>query len=239
MKETNPEKEKFFVRLIRRKEELKEPYMRKGLLDTDDRVSEILTGVIMILTFTCTFSVMKSDSTSVIDLLKGGICSTMAWGFIDAIMYLFMTLIDKEHNLTFLNFVRKSKDVNKIHQVIYDSLPETLSKVMQPDEIEALRKKTLLLPEPAIMYRLKFSDYITAGGIFLLVFFATIPISVPFILIRDIQLAMRVSNATALVMMFFCGMVLGKYIGRNRFILGLMTSLIGVALVSITIILGG
>jgi VIT1/CCC1 family predicted Fe2+/Mn2+ transporter len=239
MQEPPPQKEKFFEKLIKGKDELRVPYIGKGLLDTDDRVSEILTGIIMILTFTCTFSVIKTDSTSVIDMLKGAICSTMAWGFIDAIMYLFMAMINKEHNLTFLNFVRKSKDINKIHQVISDALPETLSKIMQPDEIEALRKKTLLLPEPATMYRLQFSDYITAFGIFLLVFFATIPISVPFVVIKDMNIAMRISNITALVMMFICGAVLGKYAGRNRFVLGVLTSLIGIILVSVTILLGG
>jgi len=53
------------------------------------------------------------------------------------------------------------------------------------------------------------------------------------------QVALRVSNIIAILMMFFCGMGLGKYAGRNRFVLGTLTSLIGIVLVAITIFLGG
>jgi hypothetical protein len=239
MSEANSEKLKIFSKIRTSKDELREPYTSKGLLGTDDRISEILTGIVMILTFTCTFSVIKSDNTSVMNMLTGAICSTTAWGLFDAVLYLFMTLIDKEHNLTFMNFVRKSKDIGKVRQVIVDALPEVMTDVMQPEEIEILRKKILTLPQPEKIYRLKSDDYRSAGGIFLLVFFATIPISVPFILIKDITIALRISNAVAILMMFLCGRALGKYVGRNRMVMGLITSLIGIVLVSVTIALGG
>lgn len=235
----NFEKHRFFSKLKRSKDELKEPYISKGLLGTDDRISEILTGIIMILTFTCTFSVIKSDSASIIDMLTGAICSTIAWGLFDAVLYLYMTLIDKEHNLTFINFVRKSKDAARVSQVIVDALPSVISALMQPAEIEAIRGKILKLPEPEKIHRLVFDDYKSAAGIFLLVFFATIPISIPFVLIKDITIALRISNIIAILMMFLCGAALGKYAGRNRILMGIMTSLVGIILVLITIALGG
>jgi len=218
---------------------IRQPYADKGVLDFDDRISEILTGIILILSFTCTFSVIKSDTSSVLDMLTGGIMSTLAWGLIDAVMYLFMTLMDKEHNLTFINYVRKSTDRVKSRQVILDALPTVISGLMKPEEIEILREKILKLPEPEKKYRLKFNDYISAGLIFLLVSSATIPISIPFILIKDMHIALRTSNSIAILMMFLCGSALGKYVGRNRLVLGILTSLIGIALVSITIALGG
>lgn len=232
-------KHPLFSKLDKRKDEPREPYTSKGLLGTDDRISEILTGIIMTLTFTCTFSIIKTDSTSVTDMLAGAISSTAAWGLIDAVMYLFMTLIDKQHNITFMNFVRKSKDRERVSQVISEALPEVLTDLLQPHEIEVLRGKILKLPEPEKIYRLKFNDYRSAVGIFLLVVSATIPISFPFILIKDINLALRISNITAIFMMFLCGRALGKYIGRDRFLFGILTSLIGVVLVLITIALGG
>jgi hypothetical protein len=236
---TNDQNNRFLSKLIKNKHELKEPYNQKGLLDIDDRISEILTGIIMILTFTCTYSVIKSDRTTVIDMLIGAICSTMAWGFIDAIIYLFMAMINKEHNYTFLNFVRKSTDINKAHKVIVDDLPAEVVSFMQPEEIEAIRKKILNLPEPSPKLRLNFSDYKIAIGIFFLVFFSTIPISIPFILIKNLQVALRISNIIAILMLFVCGWTLGKYAGRNRFFLGIVTCLIGIVLVSITILFGG
>ncbi|MEI8048184.1 MAG: hypothetical protein WCI92_12445 [Bacteroidota bacterium] len=227
------------IKLIEGKNDLKEPYSGKGLLNPDDRITEILTGIIITLTFTCTLSVIKTDNNVVKDMLTGATCSALAWGLIDAVIFLFMTMIDKEHTLTFLNFVRKSKDLVRVHQVIVDDIPSTIADVMKQEEIEIIRKKILLLPDPPPKYKLKFNDYRTAGGIFLLVFFATVPISMPFILMKDMQTALRVSNIIAILMMFLCGMGLGKYAGRNRFVLGILTSLIGIVLVALTILLGG
>jgi hypothetical protein len=240
MSETySPKKEMPLSKQIKSKNELKEPYSVKGLLDPDDRITEILTGIIIMLTFTCTLSLVKTDQNSVTDMLAGATSSAIAWGFIDAIMYLFMTLIDKEHTLTFVNFVHKSKDIDRVHQVIVDDIPAAIANLMKPEEIEGIRNKIVNLPEPPPKYKLKFKDYRTAVGIFLLVFLATVPISIPFILIKDLQTALRVSNIIAILMMFFCGMGLGKYAGRNRFVLGTLTSLIGIVLVAITILLGG
>jgi hypothetical protein len=239
MPETDSQKNMPLSKWSKSKNELKEPYSVKGLLDPDDRITEILTGIIITLTFTCTLSLVKTDQNSVMDMLAGATSSVIAWGFIDAVMYLFMTLIDKEHTLTFLNFVHKSKDIERVHQVIVDDIPEAIANMMKPEEIEGIRNKIVNLPEPPAKYKLKFNDYRTAGGIFLLVFFATVPISIPFILIKDMQAALRISNIIAILMMFLCGMGLGKYAGRNRFVLGTLTSLIGIVLVAITILLGG
>ena len=35
----------------------------------------------------------------------------------------------------------------------------------------------------------------------------------------DLQTALRISNAIAILMMFFCGWNLGKYAGRNRYLM--------------------
>jgi hypothetical protein len=233
------DKHTFFSKLIPAQDEEIQPYTSKGLLDIDDRISEILTGIFLILSFTCTFSVIKSDTSSVIDMLTGGILSTVAWGLIDAGMYLFTTLIDKEHNLSIIRYVRKSKNQEKSRNAIIDALPPVITGLMKPEEIERLREKIIKLPEPENIYRLKSNDYKSALRIFLLVFFATIPISVPFLIIKDLQTALRISNIVAILMMFFCGFALGKYVCRNRIVTGIITSLIGIGLVTITIALGG
>ena len=40
-------------------------------------------------------------------------------------------------------------------------------------------------------------------------------------------------------MMFFCGWGLGKYAGRNRYLMGVIMSILGIVLVLLTIALGG
>jgi hypothetical protein len=41
----------------------KEPFTKIGLLNTEERISETLSGIIMTLTFTCIYIVINSEST--------------------------------------------------------------------------------------------------------------------------------------------------------------------------------
>jgi VIT family len=218
---------------------LNEPEISKHLLSPADRVAEILFGLIMALSFTCTISVIESDRTLVKDMLIGAIGCNIAWGLVDAIMYLLLLKTEKGRGITIFNFVRKNENIDRVHQFIADELPPVIASGMQRKELEAIRQKLIQMPEPPVSKKLKFTDYRTAFGIFILVFLSTFPVAVPFLLIDDVKTALRVSNITAIILMFICGWILAKYAGANRFIMGIIMSLVGSALVLITISLGG
>ena len=76
-------------------------------------------------------------------------------------------------------------------------------------------------------------------GICLLVFLCTFPVVIPFIFMSDPQLALRVSNAIAVVMLFFCGYAFGRHSGLNPWVMGLSMVAFGVVLVGVAITLGG
>ncbi|MBX7041493.1 MAG: VIT1/CCC1 transporter family protein [Ignavibacteria bacterium] len=219
-------------------DDLQEPYKERGLLNTEDRVSEILYGLIMALTFTCTLSITKSDKTIVNDMLIGALGCNIAWGIVDAVMYLLTTLTDNVREATVFNFVQKTKDTEKARQFISDAIPSTIASVLQPDELEVIRKNSSKMP-PAEIKRLDSKNFVTAVEIFVLVFLSTLPVALPFIFISDLNIALRTSNSIAILMMFSCGWILGKYAGRKRFLMGIMMSLIGAIFVVITIALGG
>ena len=220
-------------------ENLTVPVERKGWIGTEDRISEILFGLIMALTFTCTISVTQSDEATVNDMLIGALGCNTAWGLVDAVLYILMSRAVEKRGLTILNFVRRSKDNNKTHQFIADALPPVIANVLKPEEMESIRQRVLQLPEPKISGKQKWRDYKIAVGIFFLVLLSTLPVVAPFVFIADLQTALRISNAIAILMMFFCGWGLGKYAGRNRFLMGVIMSVIGIVLVLVTIALGG
>ena len=218
---------------------LSEPKIGKRLLSPVDRVAEIFFGLIMALTFTCTISVMELDRAVVKDMLIGAITCNVAWGLVDAIMYLLMSVTENGRSLTIFNFVRRTDNVDKAHLFITDALPTLIASVMEKNDIENIRQKLLQFPEPPTSNKLTFKDYKRAAGIFLLVFLSTFPIVIPFIFINNLQAALRISNVIAVVIMFLCGWIWGKYAGRSRIIMGTLTSLVGAILVLITILLGG
>jgi VIT1/CCC1 family predicted Fe2+/Mn2+ transporter len=78
-----------------------------------------------------------------------------------------------------------------------------------------------------------------AFGVFLLVFLSTFPVAVPFIFMQDAMLAMRTSNAIAVVMLFLAGFLYGRTVGRSPWGFGTSMVALGLILVTMTIALGG
>jgi VIT1/CCC1 family predicted Fe2+/Mn2+ transporter len=106
-------------------------------------------------------------------------------------------------------------------------------------EVEALRQRLNLEPLSSMAVQLTRADFMGAAGVFLLVFFSTFPVVVPLIVVRDTQIAVRVSNAVAVSMMFILGWSLGRYAGRPGWRSGAVVVTVGLVLVAITIALGG
>lgn len=57
---------------------------RGRVLDPMDRISEVLFGLIMALTFTLTLGVATADDVEVRTMLLGALGCNLAWGIIDA-----------------------------------------------------------------------------------------------------------------------------------------------------------
>jgi hypothetical protein len=220
-------------------ENLTEPHMEKRLLSPIERMSEILFGLIMALTFTCTISVIEANRAEVKSMLIGAIGCNVAWGLVDAVMYLLMTMTEKGRGLTVYNFVRNTTDVRKAHRFIAETMPPVIASNMRSDEMEGIRQKLLQMPQQPKVIPLLFKDFKMALAIFFLVFVSTFPVVIPFIFIQNLQTALRTSNGVAIVLMFLCGWSLAKYAGRNCILMGVIMSLVGIALVLITIALGG
>src|SRR3954447_6707071 len=87
---------------------LPEPAIEKRLLNPVDRISEVLFGLIMALTFTCTISVAEADRAEVRDMLIGAIGCNIAWGLVDAVMFILTGMAEKGRGKTILYFLRKT-----------------------------------------------------------------------------------------------------------------------------------
>jgi VIT family len=211
----------------------------KRLLDPMERISEILFGLIMVLTFTCSFSVIGAARNEVRKMLLGALGCNLAWGIIDAVFYLMSRLSEQGHNILTLRRVRNVADPAKAHRVIANALPPLLASVLPEAEFEMMRQKLNQLPEPPAHPRLAKDDWRGAVRVFLLVFLSTFPVTLPFIFIHQARLALRISNAVAIAMLFGCGYAFGRHSGFRPWRVGLVMVAVGVALVGLTIAFGG
>lgn len=211
----------------------------KRVLDPIDRVSEVLFGLIMVLTFTGSLSVAQAGRDEIRAMLVGALGCNLAWGIIDAVLYLMGCLAEKGRGLLTLRAVRKTSDPQRAQRIIADALPPVVAAVLQTAELEAMRRRLKELPEPPDRARLRKDDWLGALGVFLLVFLSTFPVVIPFIFMRSAVPALRVSNAVAIAMLFMAGYAFGRMTGRRPLSVGIAMVILGVILVGITMALGG
>jgi VIT1/CCC1 family predicted Fe2+/Mn2+ transporter len=75
--------------------------------------------------------------------------------------------------------------------------------------------------------------------VFFLVVLSTFPVVIPFMLVEELRLAMRLSNLVALVTLFAGGWMLARYAGGSVWKSGFGMAGIGAALSAAIIALGG
>lgn len=208
-------------------------------IDQPSRISEGIFGLIMVLTFTCTISVSTAGRQEVKELLWAALGCNLAWGLVDAIMYLMSVLFDRAHGMTAINQIRKSRNITEARNRVKESINPLIADLMENEAIDRLGEKIKNLPETSIKNTLVFKDFISAAQIFLIVFLITFPVAIPFIFITDVALAMRLSNALALILLFIGGFSLARYAGLKPIITALAYTAIGAFMVVMTMALGG
>ena len=211
----------------------------KRVLDPIDRVSEVLFGLIMVLTFTGSLSVAEAGRDDVRAMLVGALGCNVAWGIIDAMLYLMGCLAEKGQSLKTYLTVRKATDPHHAQRLIADALPPLVASILEPAELETMRQRLMQLPEPPARAQLSKDEWLGSIGVFLIVFASTFPVVLPFIVMHNVGPAMRASNAVAIVMLFLTGYAYATITGRNRWLVGTGMVVVGLILVGMTIALGG
>jgi VIT1/CCC1 family predicted Fe2+/Mn2+ transporter len=211
----------------------------KRALEPIDRVSEVLFGLIMVLTFTGSLSVAAAGHAEVREMLVGALGCNLAWGVIDALLYLLGCLADKGRGLSALHALRNAGEAAAARGVIAHALPPLVASVLEPPDLDSMRQRLLELPEPAASPRLDRDDWRGALAVFLLVVVCILPVVVPFILVRDAGLALRISNGIAIAMLFVCGHAVGRLTRYHPWGTGIAMVLVGASLVALTMALGG
>jgi len=210
-----------------------------GVLSPVERFSEILFGLIMTLSITGTMSVVSGGREEVRIMWLSVLGCNIAWGIIDAILYLLGIISDRGRGYALYTLVRQTRDPEKARTVIEEVLPPAIAGVLLPEDFENIQKRLAALPDPPRRRVITRPDLLGAVGVFLLVFLSCVPLMIPFLFMHDPLPALRASNAVAIVMLFFGGYSFGRYAGGAKLLTGLEMVVLGVVMVGITIALGG
>ena len=209
------------------------------LLDPTDRFSEVVFGIIMSMSFTGTVRVASAGGQGIRELLYAAIGCNLAWGIVDAVMYVITSVTDRGWSYRLVHAIEAAKDADAGRQIVADNLPGGLAEILSPSVLEEVRSAIASgarnVPHP----RVNRDDLSGAAGVFLLVVLGTLPVTLPFVFLSDATLALQVSQGIGLTMLFFSGASLGHYAGFGAWRSGLAMLAVGVALVSLVVALGG
>jgi len=124
--------------------------------------------------------------------------------------------------------------------MLLDHLPDGAERVFDPEHLDRLVNGIRALPAAPHSIMPNREDLRGAVAIFFLVFLSTFPVALPFLLFSDVSVALRTSNAIAVVSLFLVGTGLGRFMNWPRpWAVGLVVALFASVLVAITIALGG
>jgi hypothetical protein len=209
-------------------------------LDPADRLGEILFGLIMALGFTGAVRLghEQADNRA---LFVGIFGCNLAWAIVDGVMYVLAALFDRGRKARLFREVRRATSDEAALQRIGAELDGPLLELTTAEERTELHRWVLRIlrrtqPEPPALRR---ADVLGGVAVALVILVATFPVVLPYLLVANPNLAVRLSHLIAVTMLFLLGAWWGRVIGGRALPIAGGLTLLGLTLVLITIVLGG
>lgn len=209
-------------------------------LDPADRIGEALFGLIMALGFTGAVRLGIEEAASR-ELFVAILGCNLAWGIVDGVMYVMLALFERNRQRSLLRAVAAAPSDEVALAAIAARLDERVGELLPPAERPPFYRAILAGARrsdwaPAGVTRTDLLGGVAAG---LMVVLATLPMLVPFLLVRDPMTAVRLAEGVALALLFGLGVTWARMTGGRPLRVGLGLVAVGAALVAITIVLGG
>jgi hypothetical protein len=212
-------------------------------LDPASHMGEILFGLIMTLTFTLAAGIVIQEEgrEGAREMLIGILGCNLAWGIIDGALYVLGQVFDRGRIRRIGFHLRQSASDDEARRLVAAELDETLEPMTDEparrnlyDAIVERVRRVPAAPNPVTR-----DDILGALAACWVVFACSIPAVLPFLFLDDPQLALRISNAILIGLLFFVGWRAALHTLVRPWLAGLGFMLIGVLLVALAIPLGG
>ena len=212
-------------------------------LDPGEALGEVLFGLIMVLSFTVGARLLSGEERfDTTELVVGAVGCNIAWGVIDAVLFVLGSLFYRSQRARFYRALRNSRNEAEALALIQDEFGLEDEPLAIPPEnrarlYEAIR--TLSVQAAPARARLLRRDFSAALVVFLLVSATAVPGVIPFLLLDDSDLALRVSNTVLVLLLFLGGYRWGYYTDARPWRVGLAVMVLGLSMVLVAVALGG
>src|SRR5512137_40165 len=212
-------------------------------LDPASHMGEILFGLIMTLTFTLAAGIVIQEEgrAGAREMLVGILGCNLAWGLIDGVLYVLGQVFERGRVRRIGLHLRQAVSDAEARQTVADEFDETLGPVTDEPIRQRLYQSIVekVRSTPATPNRVRRKDVLVGLAEGWLVFAYSFLAVLPFLFIDDPSLALRVSNAILLGLLFVVGWRAARHTLVKPWLAGVAFLLVGALLVAIAIPLGG
>ncbi len=211
-------------------------------LDPASRLGEVLFGLIMVLSVTLTAGLAVAEGPQgVRQLLEAALGCNIAWGIIDAVLYVMGCMTARAEKAYFVQTIQRAPDARTALDVVRREIEPRFEALTAPEHREALCQSILEYLSSAEPPRTGITKEDLYGALtcFWLVFLACLPAAIPFLIFSEPTRALRVSNFLLVAMLFVVGHMWAQDVHVNRLVAGLAMMTLGLALVGVAVALGG
>jgi len=214
-----------------------------GALDAADSLAEVTCGLVMTLTILLTAGYYVGDSSTPAEtLLLTAFGCCLAWGIIDGLLYVGSNLYDRGRRSRLVATVQASSSPEAAKAMLRAAIADGVDDLLSGEVLDAATEEVYakaLRAEPQHRVTTEPSDFRAARAAIGLNVGALLPAAVPFLLIDDWRVALRVSNVVVVATMFGVGMAWGRLSSFGALRSGVLVLVFGVSMVAIAVALGG
>jgi VIT1/CCC1 family predicted Fe2+/Mn2+ transporter len=205
-----------------------------------ESLSEIIFGLIMVLGFTGTARLALGETSSQ-RLLWAVIGCNLAWGIVDGVMYILGSVYERSQRVRLADAVQHAPDEQAALAVVAGALDERLEPLMTEEQRTQVYHWVLARVKGMALRPVRITQDDLYGGLAsgLLVFLTIMPVALPSLIFADAQRALRIPNLLCVAMLFIVGYSWAGQTRMNRVVAGLLLMLLGLAMVAVTVLLGG
>jgi VIT1/CCC1 family predicted Fe2+/Mn2+ transporter len=211
-------------------------------LAPEERLAEILYSLILVLVVTSVTEMALADGPQrSLAIVAAALGTTVAWGLVDGMMYVFTNLAERGRNAKLLTEVRSTRDRSESTAIVAREIGsgplQFLGEAERGHIASGIVEAAHRLTPPKV--RITRNEIAGAFVIFLLVFGAGMPVLIPFLLLPRLELAWVASRAIGIVMLFLVGHEWAKFAGRSPLRSGFALVVMGSSVTAVTAALGG
>jgi hypothetical protein len=212
-------------------------------LDPGETLAEVLFGLIMTLTIISGAELFTAPSElNTHELVVAVVGCNLAWGVIDGVLFVLGSMFYRSQRARFFRGLRNARSELEALAAIREEFGlEDEPLAIPPEDRAHLYRSILALSSHAAPARVKLRrrDIASAVVVFILVSATALPGVVPFLLIDDSHLAIRVSNVVLNLLLLVVGYWWAHYTDARPWRAALVILLLGMAMVAIAVTLGG